>query len=144
MHGMSFRCVACNCVKAHTEKLPVSPVAEKVEQAEMDKLFSFIKDKKHDLRDMHSYCKTHCILGWKVVWERTQKMIQQMIDQTQKTKRYFSDAFSTYAELYYHGGNTRIIAKMTIHLLERILLTDFDINIQTFQITFWFHIRCNL
>lgn len=34
------------------------------------------------------------------------------------------------------GLSTRIIAKMTSHLLRRILLTDFNINVQTFQATF--------
>jgi len=29
-----------------------------------------------------------------------------------------------------------VIAKMTSHLLRRILLTDFGINVQTFQSTF--------
>jgi len=34
------------------------------------------------------------------------------------------------------GFCTRVIAKMTSHLLRRILLTDFGINVQTFQSTF--------
>lgn len=34
------------------------------------------------------------------------------------------------------GLRTRVVAKMTSHLLRRILLTDFGINVQTFQTTF--------
>ena len=35
-----------NWVKAHAEKLPVAPIPEEVENAEMDELFTFIGDKK--------------------------------------------------------------------------------------------------
>lgn len=35
-----------NWVKAHTDILPAAPVPKKVDNAEMDELFTFIKDKK--------------------------------------------------------------------------------------------------
>jgi len=35
-----------NWAKAHAEKLPPAPVSERVENAELDELFTFIGDKK--------------------------------------------------------------------------------------------------
>jgi len=46
--GVNPQSVA-NWAKAHSEKLPPAPVPEKVENAELDELFSFIGEKKQDL-----------------------------------------------------------------------------------------------
>jgi len=43
--GVHHQSIA-NWAKAHAEKLPVAPVPDKVENAEMDELFTFIGDKK--------------------------------------------------------------------------------------------------
>jgi transposase-like protein len=43
--GVNHQSVA-NWVKAHAEKLPVAAVPEKVENAEMDEIFTFIGHKK--------------------------------------------------------------------------------------------------
>ena len=43
--GVNHQSVA-NWVKAHSEKLPVPPVPDQVENAELDELFTFIGDKK--------------------------------------------------------------------------------------------------
>ena len=43
--GVHHQSVA-NWVKAHAEKLPIAPVPEKVETAELDEVFTFIGDKK--------------------------------------------------------------------------------------------------
>lgn len=43
--GVNHQSVA-NWVKAHAEKLPAAPVPERVDNAEMDELFTFIGDKK--------------------------------------------------------------------------------------------------
>ena len=40
--------------------------------------------------------KTRCILGWAVVWVRTQEAIQQVVDQAPKAKWYYSDGFDAY------------------------------------------------
>ena len=47
---------------------------------------------------------TRCYLGFKVVWQRTQEVIQEMVDKAPKAKRYYSDAFDAYERLWYHGG----------------------------------------
>jgi IS1 family transposase len=47
---------------------------------------------------------TRCYLGFKVVWQRTQEVIQQMVDEAPKAKRYYSDAFEAYDRLWYHWG----------------------------------------
>lgn len=52
--------------------------------------------------------KTRCILGWVVVWERTQEAIQQMLDDAPKAKWYFSDGFDAYSRLWYHFGRYEV------------------------------------
>ena len=47
---------------------------------------------------------TRCILGWKLVWERTKECIQALVDQAPKAKFYFSDGFEAYSLLWYHYG----------------------------------------
>jgi len=47
-------------------------------------------------------------LGWKVVWERTQPAIQEVVDDAPKAKQYFSDAFDAYDRLWYHLGRYEI------------------------------------
>jgi insertion element IS1 protein InsB len=47
---------------------------------------------------------TRCYLGFRVVWERTQATIQEIVDEAPKAKRYFSDAFDAYERLWYHWG----------------------------------------
>jgi IS1 family transposase len=51
---------------------------------------------------------TRCFLGYKIVWERTQQVIQDMVDETLKAKHYFSNAFDAYDRLYYHGGRYEV------------------------------------
>ncbi len=43
-----------------------------------------------------------------VVWERTQQVIQLMVDDAPKAKWYFSDGFDTYARLWYHYGRYEV------------------------------------
>ncbi len=43
-----------------------------------------------------------------VVWERTQQVIQLMVDEAPKAKWYFSDGFDTYARLWYHYGRYEV------------------------------------
>jgi len=47
---------------------------------------------------------TRCYLGFKVVWQRTQEAIQEMVDEAPQAKRYYSDAFDAYDRLWYHWG----------------------------------------
>ena len=52
--------------------------------------------------------QTRCILGWKVVWERTAEVIQQIVDEAPKAKMYFSDGWEAYASLWYHFGRYEV------------------------------------
>jgi len=47
-------------------------------------------------------------LGWKVVWERTSEVIQQIVDDAPKAKEYFSDGWEAYASLWYHLGQYQV------------------------------------
>lgn len=52
--------------------------------------------------------KTRCILGWAVVWIRTQEAIQLTIDDAPKAKWYYSDGFDAYQWLWYHLGRYEV------------------------------------
>ena len=52
--------------------------------------------------------KTRCILGWAVVWTRTQEAIQRVVDQAPKAKWYYSDGFDAYQWLWYHFGRYEV------------------------------------
>ncbi len=47
---------------------------------------------------------TRCILSWRVAWDRTQSLIQSMLDEAPKAEQYYSDGFDVYASLWYHFG----------------------------------------
>ena len=47
---------------------------------------------------------TRCILSWKVDWERSQAVVQEIVDEAPKAKWYFSDGLDVYASLWYHFG----------------------------------------
>ena len=52
--------------------------------------------------------QTRCFLGWKLVWERTETSMQEMVDEAAKAKQYYSDAFPLYDNLWYHCGQYAI------------------------------------
>lgn len=43
-----------------------------------------------------------------MVWERTQPVIQDMVDEAVKAKQYHSDAFDAYYRLWYHYGRYQV------------------------------------
>jgi len=47
---------------------------------------------------------SRCIVGWAVLWERTEAALQAMLDRSPQAARYFSDAFGVYARLVYDPG----------------------------------------
>jgi IS1 family transposase len=47
---------------------------------------------------------TRCFLGWQVAWERSQEIVQAIVDHAPKATWYFSDALDVYASLWYHWG----------------------------------------
>ncbi len=47
---------------------------------------------------------TRCIVGWRVEWERTETVIQEMVDAAPQAVLYYSDDFSTYSALIYTPG----------------------------------------
>ena len=43
-------------------------------------------------------------MGWQVVWERQPAVMQQVVDQGQRAKQYFSDQWELYQLLVYYPG----------------------------------------
>ncbi len=96
-------------VQASAASLPEAPVPKEVKTAEMDELFTFIGNKKTGIYILTIVDRqTRCYLGWKVVWERTQPAIQEMVDDAPKAKQYYSDAFDAYDRLWYHFGRYEV------------------------------------
>lgn len=48
---------------------------------------------------------TRCISGFGVVWNREWEALQKVVDDAPPAHRYFSDGFSTYAQLMYPGAH---------------------------------------
>jgi len=48
-----------------------------------------------------------------VVEERSQAVLQDLVDEAVKAKQYYSDAFDAYARLYYHGGRCAVSESKT-------------------------------
>ena len=47
---------------------------------------------------------TSCILAWAVEFERTQEVLQALLDRTSQARFYYSDLFATYRQLVYAPG----------------------------------------
>jgi insertion element IS1 protein InsB len=95
-------------VKKYSEKLPKPTVPKEVRTAELDEVFSFIGDKKRVYILTIVDRETRCLLGVKVVWERTRQAFQNLVDFACKSSKYFSDAYNEYARLLYHGGRYEV------------------------------------
>lgn len=52
------------------------------------------------LVDRHS----GCILAWRVDWERTERLLQALVDEAPQARYYDSDLFATYRSLVYAPG----------------------------------------
>ncbi len=66
----------------------------------MNSSLSSVRKNSIDLVTMVDRC-TGCILGWEVVWDRSQEAI---LDRVPKAHWYFRDAFNIYEALWYRGG----------------------------------------
>src|SRR5215475_4568081 len=47
---------------------------------------------------------TSCILAWAVDYERTETVLQTLVDQARQARFYYSDLFALYRLLVYHPG----------------------------------------
>ena len=47
---------------------------------------------------------TRCILGWRVLWERSADDLQGVVDDAPPAHHYFSDGFNVYPTLMYAPG----------------------------------------
>jgi IS1 family transposase len=47
---------------------------------------------------------TSCILAWRVAFERTETLLQAMVDEAPQAAFYYSDLFATYRQLVYTPG----------------------------------------
>lgn len=82
--------------------MPEAPVSPVVKSAEFDKISTYIGDKKRIYLITLVDRETRCFLGWKAAWERSQELVQAIVDYAPKAEWYYSDAFNVYASILYH------------------------------------------
>ena len=54
--------------------------------------------------------RTHCIVGWNVVYERSLDQMQALLDTSPQASQYFSDGFSVYKTLIYDPGQHQAVS----------------------------------
>jgi transposase InsO family protein len=53
--------------------------------------------------------RTRCIVNWAVDHDRTEQIMQHLLDTAPQAGRYFSDAFPTYGSLIYYPGRHQVM-----------------------------------
>ena len=62
---------------------------------------------------------THTIVGWAVVPERTEAVLQGVVDQAPQARAYYSDGFTAYKNLVYgEAGYTAMLNKSQTYTVE--------------------------
>ncbi len=62
-----------------------------------------------------------CIVGYRVGFQRTEAIMQAMLDEAPPADVYFSDGFVTYGALFYApGGNIGVRYKCQTHTVEGV------------------------
>jgi IS1 family transposase len=61
---------------------------------------------------------TRCIVGWAVVWERSEAALQTLLDSSPYAQRYYSDAFTLYHSAVYAGVHQAMPDKSQTYSVE--------------------------
>lgn len=61
---------------------------------------------------------TRCIVGWSVVWERTESSLQAILDAAPYASHYYTDAFNLYQSVVYAGTHTALHNKSQTYSVE--------------------------
>ena len=61
---------------------------------------------------------SRCIVGWAVVWERSEAALQTMLDTSPYADQYFTDAFSLYQAGIYAGHHQAVADKSQTYSVE--------------------------
>jgi insertion element IS1 protein InsB len=101
--GLHHRTVSL-WIQAQADKLPDPPVPNEVKAAEMDEFFTFIGDKKPNLRHHDRKSVYPLLSGLSSRLAENTSSHPGVVDEAPKAKRYYSDAFDAYDRLWYHWG----------------------------------------
>ena len=86
----------------------------------MDKLYSFIERKnKIYVMTLVSRDKRQ-IVGYDIEFDKSRERIQKLVDNSSKSSKYYSDAYSVCSEIYYEGHNTSLKNKSQTHTVKCI------------------------
>lgn len=61
---------------------------------------------------------SRCIVGWAVVWERSEEALQEILDSSPYAQRYFSDAYKLYLSGIYAGQHQGVKDKSETYSVE--------------------------
>jgi hypothetical protein len=73
-----------NWAKSQAEQLPEAPAPAVVKTAEFERIFIYIGGKKRIHRMTLIDSETRYILGLRVIWERSQELVQAFVDHAPK------------------------------------------------------------
>ena len=62
----------------------------------------------------------HQILGYDITFDSSRERIQRLVDSSAKTSKYYSDAYSAYAEICYEGRHTSLKNKSQTYTVEGV------------------------
>ncbi|MDO4504562.1 MAG: hypothetical protein Q4B84_05460 [Clostridia bacterium] len=60
------------------------------------------------------------ILGYEIAFDRSREKIQKLVDKSVKASKYYSDAYSAYAEVCYEGIHTSLKDKSQTYTVEGV------------------------
>ena len=66
----------------------------------MDELYSFIEEKKQNLRNNFSEQSKRQIVGYDIAFDKSRKKIQNLVDSSPRDSRYYSDAYPFIREYF--------------------------------------------
>lgn len=91
-----------NWINAYEAQIPSAPMPSKPKVAELDELYTFVKQKKNKIYVLTVVDRaTHCLLSWDAVSKRSTENLQACLERAPQARQYYSDAFPAYDNLYY-------------------------------------------
>lgn len=93
---------------------------ERLEVIEMDELYSFVNKKNRIYVITLVSRDDRQIVGFDVAFDKSRERIQNLVDKSVKAKYYYSDSYSAYSEILYHGKHTSLRDKSQTYTVEGI------------------------
>lgn len=86
----------------------------------MDELYSFVERKNRIYVITLVSRDRRQIVGYDIAFDKNKERIQQLVDNFPKARHYYSDAYSAYEEICYHGTHTSLKNKSQTYTVEGV------------------------